>query len=121
MIPSQPTGSGWAFKKFSLRGGIEFAALNVAVTFHMDNSGQRCEQARITAGAIAASPVRAKKAEIHLKSKAISDSLFEESANLAVDEIIVIPHHGYSRIYLKEILKVEIKRALKTAYNRTQK
>ncbi len=77
-----------------------------------------CEQAGITVGAIAASPLRASGAESLLKGKEISDSLLKEAAKVAADEIKVVPHHGYSTPYLQEILRVQTHRALETAYER---
>ncbi|MBW1774162.1 MAG: FAD binding domain-containing protein [Deltaproteobacteria bacterium] len=121
IIPPQPATSGWAYKKFSLRGGLEFAAVGVASILQMDEGGKICRQARIAVGAIASSPFRAPKAETHLVGKEASDSLFEEAAEFAADEIKIIPHHGFSAPYLREVLKVQTKRALKGAYERARR
>jgi carbon-monoxide dehydrogenase medium subunit len=117
-IAKQPRSSGWAYKKFSLRGGVEFAGVGVATVLQMGDRKKVCEQASITVGAIAASPLRASKAESLLKGKEISDGLFKEAAKVAADEIKIVPHHGYSTPYLKEILRVQTRRALETAYER---
>jgi 4-hydroxybenzoyl-CoA reductase beta subunit len=113
------TGSaGWAYKKFSLRGGVEFAGVGVATVLQMGDGKKVCEQAGITVGAIAASPLRASNAESLLTGKEITDSLLKEAAKVAAEEIKVVPHHGYSRPYLQEILRVQTGRALGTAYER---
>ena len=117
-IAKQPKSSGWAYRKFSLRGGVEFAGVGVAAGLIMGNNEKVCEQASITVGAIAAAPLRASKAESLLKGKEISDSLLKEAAKVAADEIKVVPHHGYSKLYLQEILRVQTRRALETAYER---
>jgi CO/xanthine dehydrogenase FAD-binding subunit len=117
-IAKQQGSTGWAYKKFSLRGGVEFAGVGVATVLQIGNKGNKCEQASITVGAIAAAPLRASKAELFLKGKEISVGLFEDAAKVATDEIKVVPHHGYSARYLQEILRVQARRALKTAYER---
>jgi 4-hydroxybenzoyl-CoA reductase beta subunit len=117
-IAIQPGSTGWAYKKFSLRGGVEFAGVSIAAGLLMRKNEKVCEQASITAGAIAAAPLRAPNAELFLKGKEISESIFEEAARVAADEIKVIPHHGYSALYLQEILRVQTRRALETAYQR---
>ena len=118
MIPKQKHATGWAYKKFSLRGGVEFAGVCVATVIKPGDEKKVCEQARIIVGAIGASPLRASKAETLLQGNEISDNLFEDAAKVGADEIKVVPHHGYSTPYLKEILRVQIRRALETAYER---
>ena len=120
MIPKQKQATGWAYKKFSLRGGVEFAGVSVATVIKLGDEEKICDHARIIVGAIAASPLRASKAETLLLGNEISDSLFEEVAKVGADEIKVVPHHGYSTLYLKEILRVQIHRALETAYKRVR-
>ena len=117
-IAKQPRSTGSAYRKFSLRGGVEFAGVGVATVLQMGDREKVCEQASITVGAIAAAPLRASKAESLLNGKEISDSLFKEAAKVAADEIKIVPHHGYSTPYLKEILRVQVRRALETAYER---
>jgi len=119
-IPELPAGNGWSFKKFCLRGGVEFAAVSVAVVMHADNTGNNCSHARIAVGAVAASPVRIEKAEMYLNGKAASDRVFEAAAKMATEETSIVPHHGYSKAYLKEALKIQVTRALKEAWERTR-
>lgn len=118
IIPQQKKSTGWAYKKFSLRGAIEFAGVSVAVIMQIGDREKVCEQARITVGAIAAAPLRASKAETLLNGKEVSTALFKEAAEVAADETNVVPHHGYSAAYLKEILRVQTCRALETALER---
>lgn len=120
IIPPQPATSGWAYKKVSQRGGLEFAAVNVAVVLQMAEEEEICKHARIALGAIGFLPFRALMAETHLIGKEASDNLFAEAARLVSDEIKMIPHHGYSTKHLRETLKIQTKRALKTAYMRVR-
>ena len=122
VIPVQESPYKMGFSKFSLRGGVEFAALNVAVAVKMDNSKGACGEARLTAGAISQAPVRLKKAEAAIIGRLPTEDLFEDVAHLAIDEVSALPHHGYSATYLKECLKVITKRVLADAFlfNETQ-
>ena len=115
LIPNQPTRWGAACSKFSLRGALEFGALGLAVVLDMDDSGKTCLQARIAVGAVSPAPLRAPKAESFLKGKEISDTLFSKVARIVAKEIPIIPHHGYTGSYLKECIRVQMRRVLGTA------
>jgi CO/xanthine dehydrogenase FAD-binding subunit len=115
LIPKQPAGRGAAYRKFSLRGALEFGALGLAAVLDMDDSGKTCLQARIAVGAVSPAPLRAPKAESLLKGKEISDALFSKVAQVAAEEIQIIPHHGYSGFYLKKCIQVQMQRVLGTA------
>ena len=62
VVPIQGGPSLWAFRKFSLRGGLEFAVLNVAVVLQVHDHSKACKSARISVGCIAARPQRALEA-----------------------------------------------------------
>jgi len=110
---------GTAFTKFSLRGGVEFAGLTVAVCLEMANGAGTCAAARITAGAVSAGPVRAVKAEKAIAGETLSDKLFQKIAEMAAGEIRPVMHHGYSVPFLRECLKVQTYRTLVMAAKRT--
>lgn len=116
IIPSEEGRHGWAYKKFSLRGGLEFGAVTVAVLVHVASDGITCEEARIAAGAVFAAPLRARKAESILWGREISKGLMREAANIAAEETRVVAHHGFSTPYLREILRVQAMRALQEAF-----
>jgi 4-hydroxybenzoyl-CoA reductase beta subunit len=109
---------GSAFSKFSLRGGVEFAALTVAVCLDMADKGGSCAAARITVGSVSAGPLRARKAEKAMAGEPLSDKLFEETAAIVTGEIHPVMHHGYSIPFLKECLKVQTYRTLVLAAER---
>jgi 4-hydroxybenzoyl-CoA reductase beta subunit len=115
LIPKQPARRGAAYSKFCLRGALEFGALGLAAVLDMDDRGKTCLQARIAVGAVSPAPLRAPKAESLLKGKEISDSLFSNVAQVAAEEIRIIPHHGYSGFYLKKCIQVQMQRVLGTA------
>jgi 4-hydroxybenzoyl-CoA reductase beta subunit len=119
IIPNPAANRGAAFSKFSLRGGMEFAALTVAVVLDMTDKSDTCAVTRIAVGSVATRPVRAFKAEASAAGKPISDKFVEEIAHIAADEIQPVMHHGYSVPYLKECLNIQIFRTLALGVKRT--
>jgi CO/xanthine dehydrogenase FAD-binding subunit len=120
IIPPAGAHCGMAFKKFSIRGGVEFAAFNVATLLHFDGDRQNadtqiCTAARLTVGAISQAPVRLAEAEASLLGRQPTLALFKDVARIAVADIAPLPHHGYSSSYLKQCLAVTISRVLESA------
>jgi len=113
VVPIQKGPWFWAFRKFTLRGGLEFAVLNVAVVLQMYDHAKVCKSARISVGSVAASPQRAPDAEMHLGSKELTENVLSEAAEKAAKEVRVVPHHGFSSAYLRVLLKAEVQQALK--------
>ncbi len=115
IIPSQPNSARWAYMKYSLRGGVEFAGVNIATILNVENGGNTCERASLVVDAIAPSPMRAPKAASLLKGETLSGDLIQEAAKAVAEEVKIAPHHGYTVAYLKEILKIQAKKALTAA------
>jgi 4-hydroxybenzoyl-CoA reductase beta subunit len=118
IIPTPEPVRGTAFSKFSLRGGVEFAALTVAVRLDMADKDDGCAAARITVGSVATRPLRARKAEKTMTGEPLSDKLFEGIADIVVSEIHPVMHHGYSIPFLKACLKTQTYRTLVRAAER---
>jgi CO/xanthine dehydrogenase FAD-binding subunit len=119
IIANPQTVRGAAFTKFSLRGGLEFAGLTIAIYLEMANGSTTCTTARITVGAVASGPVRASKAEKAMTGETFSDKLFQKIAEMVAGEIRPVMHHGYSVPFLKECLKVQTYRTLALGAERT--
>jgi len=117
-IPKNTGLRGTAFSKFTIRGGLEFAAINLAVVLDVQEDGSTCSNARITVGAVAAKPIRLKKTESLLIGQKLSDDLFNDAGRTAADEIRPIPHHGFSASYLKACLRSLARDALASACSR---
>jgi 4-hydroxybenzoyl-CoA reductase subunit beta len=118
IIPGTKDPSGSGFAKFTIRETIEFAVVNVAVFLEAEKNLKACKQARIAVGAISEGPQRALEAEAWLAGK----SLNKESINIVSQKIAgslkIIPHHGYSKRYLTECLKTQLRQALNDAAKR---
>jgi aerobic carbon-monoxide dehydrogenase medium subunit len=115
-IPYLPKRSGSAYIKHSRREG-DFAIVGVGVALTVGPKNI-CKDIRISLGAVAPTPIRAKSAEKHLKGKKLTDETIvagAEEANVEADPPSDM--HG-SREYRLEMIKVFTKRAVKLALSR---
>jgi 4-hydroxybenzoyl-CoA reductase beta subunit len=117
-VPGVSGPQGSAFVKHTMRGGLEFAIVNVATLMNMAEDCETCVDARIAVGAVSAVPARLKKAEAVLVGNRISDDLFHAAAETAAMEITPVMHHGFSVAYLRKCVEVCAKDALTLASQR---
>lgn len=115
IIPHSAPIRGSGFAKFSLRGGMEFGAVTVAVLLDGKDSGRACSKARIAVGSVSAKPVRAVKAETALNGEKPSDKLLREVAKKIATEVRPVMHHGYSVPFLRACLEAQTYRTLAKA------
>ncbi len=115
VIPDAAPNRRSGFTKFSLRGGMEFGAVTVAVLLDGTDEGGTCGKARIAVGSVSAKPVRAVKAETALNGEKPSDDLLREVAKKVAAEVRPVMHHGYSVPFLKACLEVQAYRTLTKA------
>ncbi len=118
IVPIDGHSRGTAFVKFSLRQGVEFALVTVAVSLKMQNHGIACSEARITVGAISTAPMRMVKAEEAMTERSPSKKLLERVAQMVSAEARLCPRPGFSATYLRECLQVQTLRALSLAGER---
>jgi carbon-monoxide dehydrogenase medium subunit len=109
-----PKNTGGAFMKMA-RTTVDLAQVNAAARITL--SKDECEDVRIVLGAVAPTPIRAKKAEEYLIGKKLDDSNIEETAVMAAGETKPISDIRASAAYRKEVSEVLVKRALKKAKN----
>jgi len=89
---------------------MEIAIVNTAVSIVIEKN--RCRQARIALGAVAPTPVRAKKAEKALQKKKMTPELIERAAELAAGETKPISDIRASAEYRKKMTRIIVKRIL---------
>jgi CO/xanthine dehydrogenase FAD-binding subunit len=119
-LPAPPPNRREAFVKLTLRGALEFAALNVAAVLDLESDGGPCSEARIAVGAVSSAPVRARRAESVLAGKSLTPDLIWEVSKTVSEEVRIVPHHGFSGAYLTECLEVQVRRALSAAAEGTR-
>ena len=115
IIPGQPSPHVSSFIKLSIRGGVEFGGLSIAVNIDVDEDGVKCQACRIAVGSVSAAPLRINKAEKILTGQPLSTELVETAAQTVSSEVHPSAHHGYSAGYLRECLRIHARRALSEA------
>jgi carbon-monoxide dehydrogenase medium subunit len=97
--------SGWVadYEKLGLRKAMEIAIVNVCVAVEMDEH-KRCSGIRIALGAVAPTPIRARKAEGILENRKITLELIQECAEAAVEETKPISDIRASADYRKQMV-----------------
>jgi len=116
-VPMIPPKTGAAYLKYGIRGSIDLAIVGVAAVITLGKRGE-CEEAKIVLGAVAPTPMRAKRAEEILKGKKIDKGLIEESGEIASKEARPISDVRATAEYREEMVKVFTRNALKEALAR---
>jgi 4-hydroxybenzoyl-CoA reductase subunit beta len=114
-IPLSPGGRRAAFVKFSQRGGLEFALVNVAVVMDLAEDRKTCLDVRITVSGVSSGPIRARKAEATLVGQKVSPDIFRSVAETTANEIVPLPRYEFSRPYLRKCVEVQSRDALTLA------
>jgi CO/xanthine dehydrogenase FAD-binding subunit len=115
--PAAPT-LGTAFTKYSIRGGVEFGALNVAALLALGDDGKHVERARVVVGCIGARISRAFKAESTLLGETPGEAVLDKAAKEVAAELRPVMHHDFSVPFLRECLRVQAHRTLVLATKR---
>ena len=77
-----------------------------------DMTGTHCNSIRIAVGAVAATPLRLEKIEKMLEGKDVTESLIDQAAEAAVNEISPIDDIRGSAEYRKKVTRVVVKRVV---------
>jgi carbon-monoxide dehydrogenase medium subunit len=110
-VPSSTTRG--IYLKHAIRGSIDLAIIGVAVIADLEPKEKICKDIRIVLGAVAPTPMRARKAEEILKGKRMEKSLIEKSAEAASAESKPITDVRASAWYRREMVKVFTRQALR--------
>lgn len=110
-VPNQPAHTGGAYLRLT-RLSVDLAVVGVAALVTLQGKGGLCKEARIALGAVAPTPIRAKKAEGVITGKKIEDGLIEEAAQIASEEARPITDVRGSAPYRTDIVRVLTKRAI---------
>src|SRR4030042_5297463 len=110
-VPPMPPHTKGVYLKHSTRGTVNPAVVGVAAIIATD--GKRCKEIKLVLGAVAPTPIRAKKAEAVLRGEEIAETLIEKAAQAASDESSPITDVRASADYRKEMVKVFTRYALR--------
>ena len=113
LIPNIPPHSGGAYLKQKRRQGADLAVVGVAALVVME--GEVLKDVKIALGAVAPTPIRAKKAEEILRGKKLDQRLLEKSGQTASGEASPIDDIRGSADYRRELVAVLTRRAITQA------
>jgi CO/xanthine dehydrogenase FAD-binding subunit len=102
---------GWVadYEKLGLRKAMEIAIVNVCVAMAVDEH-KRCSGIRIALGAVAPTPIRARKAEGILENRKLTPELIQGCAEAAAEETKPISDIRASAEYRKEMVGFLVKK-----------
>jgi CO/xanthine dehydrogenase FAD-binding subunit len=115
LIPSEELNAAGAFMKFGRRKAMSLALVNVAACTKVDDKKNSFTTVRLGLGAVAPTPIRARKAETFLTGKPVSEDTLTEAARIAAGEAKPIDDFRSSASYRRELIEVLTRRALTEA------
>ncbi len=118
-LPAPPANTGGVYVRRTPRKQMDIAVIGVAVLLTL-GQGDRIERARIALGAVAPTPVSARKAEAALEGKAASEALFAEAAQTAASEASPIDDIRGSAEFRRHLVRVTTERCLHEAAQRAR-
>lgn len=121
LIPRPPAGSWGVYKKFAARKKMDLAVVGVAVIGALDPSGERFSYVRIGLGAVAPTPIRARRAEDILTDSKVSEELIADAAARAASEASPISDLRASEGYRREIIGHLTQEALQEIWGQSRK
>jgi len=112
-VPNLPSYSRGRYLKLAPRRSMDLAIVGVAVVVIAEDG--ICNDIRIALGAVAPTPIRAKRAEAIVRGQSFSDEVIEKVAQTAAEESRPIDDHRASAEYRREMVKLLTKRAINQA------
>ena len=103
-VPAMPPQAKAVYLKHAIRGSADLAIVGVAVMASLNEGCSR--NVRIALGAVAPTPMRARRAENLLEGKIPDDALIENAGRAASDECRPITDVRASADYRREMVKV---------------
>lgn len=100
-----------AYSKLGTRKAMEIAIVNVCVSMLVEKNNY-CSEIRIALGAVAPTPIRAKRAEDTMRDKKITPELIKKTAKVAVSETKPISDIRASADYRKEMIGVLVEKTI---------
>src|SRR5438132_499501 len=117
-VPVPSAGIGSAYDRHTPRKQMDIAVVGVAATLSI--AGNRVERARVALGAVAPTPVRARRAEGALEGQPPSDDVFARAAEIAAMECSPIADVRASAEFRRYIVRVMTMRMLREVRDRAR-
>lgn len=120
-VPRIPPRTGAIYLKHGIRNSIDLALVGVAGVITLEKEGDRVQEAKLVLGAVAPTPMRARKAEGLLKGKEITDAVIVEVGRVASEEARPITDVRATAEYRRDMVDVFTKRAVREALERAKR
>jgi aerobic carbon-monoxide dehydrogenase medium subunit len=101
--------------KFSPREMMDLAYVGIAVAYNLGEKDKKCDGVRIVLGAVAPTPIRAKRAEAALEGQLLTEALAEKIGAIAAEEAKPISDVRSTAEYRRAMVGAMTKRALLNA------
>ena len=118
VIPAPGARSGGNYLRHTPRRELDIAVVGVASQLTLSDGV--CSKARISLGAVAPTPLRAREAEAALEGQEVTPDLIERTAELAVQAARPISDQRGSAEFRRHLVRVLTRRTLTTALERAQ-
>jgi CO/xanthine dehydrogenase FAD-binding subunit len=118
-VPAPLPNSGASYQHISARSKVDISAVGVGAMIRL--IGDSCEEVSIVLGGVAPIPMRAMRAEKHIKGNKLTPKLIEKAGTLAAKESKPISDMRASAEYRRKMVVVLTKRALVEAQRRAMK
>jgi CO/xanthine dehydrogenase FAD-binding subunit len=112
-VPNLPPHSGGSYQKLTPRRSMDLAVVGVAAVVVAEDGV--CSDIRIALGAVAPTPMRARKAEDIVKGQKLTGEVVDRAAQIAAEECRPIDDHRASARYRCDMVEVLTKRAIQQA------
>ena len=117
-IPLAKPGSAGEYVKLGIRKAMDIAVAGVAAVLSLASGDGICAEARLALGAVAPTPMRARKAEKTLTGKRIDEGIMELAAETASEEASPITDIRASEAYRRAMVRVLTRRAIGHAFDK---
>jgi len=117
-VPNLPPRSGGVYIKQTVRKALDLAIVGVAVVVTVE--GDILSDVKIALGAVAPTPIRARRAEEIVRKCKMTDELLERAGQTAVGESSPIDDVRSSADYRRKMVKVLVMRAIGQAVEQTK-
>lgn len=105
IIPKKIEQFKGAYLKHSPRKAMDIGIVNIGILLDVDINNSRCNQIFIALGAVAPTPIRAKKAEELLNGNMLDQALIQKAAEAASNEAKPISDFRASATYRKDLVR----------------
>jgi CO/xanthine dehydrogenase FAD-binding subunit len=113
-VPFLPPNAKQVYLKHTVRRAMDIAVVGVAVCLSFEEKTSHCKHARIALGAVAPTPIRAKKTEQMILGKKLEDINLDSIQEMVRMEVAPISDVRGSANYRSEIVSMLTARAIKS-------